>query len=115
MATRDRFTPVAVSWNTKATAGAGTAINTTNGGMIASKGPRLEIRVTNSTVSAKEVTIAKGSGYQSTGQGDLVASLAANEVGVFILETARFKQADGDIYLNFETGMTGFFSAVILP
>lgn len=115
MATRDRFTPVEVSWNAKATAGAGTAINTTNGGMIAAKGPRIEIRVTNSTVSAKIVTIAKGTTYQNVGQGDLAASLAANEVGVFMLETARFKQADGDIYLNFETGMTGFFSAVVLP
>lgn len=99
---------------------AGTAINVTNGAVINGAGDtkRLLVRVQNTVASAKNVTFRAGVNPPSSrkGIGDLVVQVPATTGDrLFVLESARFVQADGSIQVDFEAAMTGFVSAVRLP
>lgn len=96
-----------------------TAIDATNGLTIAASSDmsRLLIEVTNTFAGAKSVTFKAGANppAQRAGIGDLVVSIAQNGVHLFVLESARFAQADGSISVDFTASMTGTMRAMSLP
>lgn len=99
---------------------AGTTIVVANGAVINGAGDtkRLLVRVANTFAGAKIVTFKAGVNPPAPrkGLGDLAASVPASTgVSLFVLESARFLQADGSIQIDFEAGMTGNVSAVRVP
>lgn len=77
---------------------------------------QLVLRVNNTTVSAKTVTVKAGTDEwcYKKGQGDLVISIDASSVVLISgLEQVRFLQSDGYLYIDVETGMTGEISAYV--
>lgn len=74
--------------------------------------------VTNSAASPKAVTVKAGVNPPAfrSGIGDTSVSVAASGtsyLGPF--ETSRFVQADGAMYIDLESGMTGSIAALLLP
>lgn len=98
---------------------AGTAINATNGATIDAGGDTrgLLVVVTNTFAGAKVTTIQSGvkPPAEHASLGDLTESQAQNDRTTFVLEGSRFIQADGSIWVDFETGMTGTIRALRLP
>lgn len=92
----------------------------TNGVSVTAATPeQMVIRVTNTEGSTNVVTIAAGA-YPpawAKGLGALAVTLAATTGVQFIgpLESARFLQADGTIWIDFETGMTGAIDVLTVP
>ena len=64
------------------------------------------IHVKNTAVSSKNITFKAGVQFRS-GIGDLVVAVPASGERMVQLESARFKQADGALYADFESGFTG--------
>lgn len=115
---RDILTPVALAMNAGTNGGAGVSINVTNGAVVpAGSMPRLLLKVTNTYAGAKSVTIRAGVNPPAVREdlGDLVVPLAQNATHYFVLESARFAQADGSLNVDYETGMTGTAWALKLP
>jgi hypothetical protein len=115
---RDAINPVTLPVNAGTSGGAGVAINVTNGAVIpAGAMPRVLLKVTNTYAGAKKVTIKAGV-YPPAWRkdlGDLEVSIAQNATHYFVLETARFAQADGAINVDYESAMTGTAWAFKLP
>ena len=87
--------------------GAGTTITPSNGAKILAKAQGSQIiRITNTAGTAKDVTVKAGD-FGSSGRGDEVFEVPASGDYVFMPDTSRFKQNDGYIYLDFETGFAG--------
>lgn len=116
---RDAIAITSLSIDAGVDAVAGTAINTSNGGTIAAGGNtgKLVIWVSNTDSAAADVTVVAGTVQEAvrSGLGDLVYEVGAAEQAYIVVESARFAQDDGAIYLNYETGMTGFAAAYRLP
>lgn len=115
---RDTLTPVALAVNAGTSGGSGVAINVTNGAAIpAGSMPRVILKVTNTYAGAKKVTVKAGANPPAfrANLGDLEVSLAQNATHYFVLETARFAQADGSINVDYEASMTGTAWAFKLP
>lgn len=98
---------------------AATAMDTTNDHYVAateySKSRKMFIRATNTTAGAKIITIKAGA-FQGNGQGDLTKSMAQNEVCYLgPLDSYRFEQSNGQIYVDLEAGMTGDITVVTVP
>lgn len=77
------------------------------------------IRVANTAGSNLDITIQSGANppAHAAGQGDLVEEVAAT-TGVELLgpfEGARFAQANGHLYVDFETGFTGTIEFYRVP
>jgi hypothetical protein len=92
----------------------------TNGVTIANARPeQLFIRVANTEGSTNTVTVKAGVAPPALrgGQGDLVVTVAATTgvqyMGPF--ESDKYLQADGSIWFDFETAMTGTFDALYWP
>ena len=105
-------TPVTTAYNT-GTAPTATNLDPTNGHTIpvtTCPADELLVVVNNTTVSAKVVTLKAGA-YPpalSNGQGDLAITCAASTNGIPIrIESARFMQADGSIYVDVAASTTG--------
>jgi hypothetical protein len=99
---------------------AGTAITPANGGNIApgAKKGKIIVRVTNTNGTIRAVTFRAGVNPPAVrkGIGDLVVNVPATTGDLlFVLETARFQQADGSINVDYATGMAGIVSAVRAP
>jgi len=98
---------------------AGVDINPTNGATIDADGDtqRLIIWIQNTYAGTKAATIKAGNNPPAfaSGQGDLSVSLTQNQEKFVVIESARFAQADGSIYVDFDTGMTGKIAAYRLP
>lgn len=99
---------------------AGTNVDPTNGHNILAAGltQRVILRINNTTVGAKNVTIKKGDAGpgQRVNLGDVVIACAGSTVyfaGPF--ESARFVQDDGSIDIDCEAGMTGTIAALQVP
>lgn len=92
-----------------------TALDATNGHTIAVGGltDRLAIEVKNTFAGAKSVTVKAGANPPAirAGLGDLTKSLAQDEITILVLESARFVQADGAIYVDLTAGTTGTIRA----
>lgn len=96
---------------------AGTAIAPANGGTIANAGDtaRLLIRVTNTNGTQRTVTVKAGV-HLRKGIGDLAVIVPATTGDkLLVVESARFKQADGSIWLDYEASMAGIVSVVRMP
>lgn len=75
---------------------------------------QLTISITNTYAGAKTVTFKASESRFAfmRGQGDYTVSMAQNKIYSFNgLEQWRFKQADGYIYIDFESGFTGTIEA----
>jgi hypothetical protein len=101
------------------TPSSGTAIDVANG-MVVTGVPmeELVIQVINTFAGAKIVTIQAGANPPAlaAAQGAMTGSLAQNEVADFgPFEGARFSQANGDLFIDFEAAMTGNVRALRVP
>jgi hypothetical protein len=116
---RDAVALTALSLNGVVDESAGVAIAPANGAAIQADGDtqRLLVVIKNTTAGARDVTVGAGAAPPSlrSGIGDLVVTLAQNDVAMMTLESARFAQGNGDIHLDFEAGMTGTVHAYRLP
>lgn len=112
---RDAVAITNLSPNAATAVAAGTQINPANNAAIAAGGDtqRLLIQVKNGGEDAKTITVKAGSNPPAfaAGQGDLTDSVAAGAEKYLVLESARFAQANGDIHVDFEAGMTGTIAA----
>jgi hypothetical protein len=94
-----------------------TNLDPTNGHSITvGKKRRLLVRINSTFAGAKTFTFKAGANPPASraGLGDLVVSIN-NAVRWVVLESARFKQTDGAIYLDVESAATGTVEAVALP
>lgn len=117
---RDAVTLTSLSLNGSVVQPAGTAITPANGASIDVGGDArgVIIRVANTAASALNVTFQSGNKppAELASLGDLVEQIAATSgVEYFVLEGGRFIQADGTIWADFDTGMTGTIMAFRLP
>ena len=112
---------------------AGTAIDQGNGMTIAfpttgipapSNTDRLILLVETTNGADKTVTVKAGVGGGQTageafrsGLGDLVSTVHAATGGGYIgpFSTSRYVQLDGSITLAFQSGITGWITALLLP
>lgn len=99
---------------------AGTAIAPADGATIAAAGNtrKLLIWVSNTESAAYDVTLTAPTANPNAPRsalGNVVYEVGAGEEAFFVIESARFAQSDGAIYVDFETGMTGFVAAYRLP
>ncbi len=117
---RDAVVITALTRDAAKAAATGTVINAANGCIIAAAGntDNLVVEVTHTAASEKDLTIPAGVGPRSA-LGDIEEAFAAGNstpvVKYFVLESARFAQADGAVLLDFETGFTGSVRAYRLP
>lgn len=97
-----------------------TALDATNGHIIPAQSDmgRLVLRIVNTFAGSKVVTIKAGVAPPAfrAGLGDLAITMGAqNDVAVVLLESARFAQADGSIWIDLAASMTGTIQALKLP
>lgn len=117
---RDAVTVTTLASGVASTTPAGTAINTTNGAIIAGAGDtsRLLIRITNTNGTNRVATIKAGVNPPAIRQGigDLAITVPATTGDVsLVVESARFVQADGSLWADFAASMAGIISATRLP
>lgn len=117
---RDAVTVTTLASGVASTTPAGTAINTTNGAIIAAAGDtaRLLIRITNTNGTNRVATVKAGVNPPAIRQGigDLAITVPATTGDVsVVVESARFMQADGSLWIDFAASMAGICSAVRLP
>lgn len=133
---RTSVTPTNLTGNGGIDIPAGTTINSTlvtNGvniplsatGIPAAPQARdLFLYITNTAGADKTVTVRAGVGGGSTpgqafrsGIGDLAVTCHTASGGCIVgpLESARFAQLDGSINVDFGTGLTGAFTAFLMP
>lgn len=97
-----------------------TALDATNGHTIpvAGRTRNILLRITNTFAGSKTVTVKAGTkppAYRS-GLGDLVITLGAqNDVAYVLVESGRFTQADGSIWIDMAAATTGTILALRLP
>lgn len=87
----------------------------TNGGQVAAdKDGKIIILVDNTNAATATLTVSAPTAgeYSNEGQGDLAVSCAQNVQEAIIVEGARFRQADGYIYLTCTTAATGAIAAI---
>lgn len=117
---RDAVPIVQGLMNNGLVSGAGVAINPANGAAIAIDGvtDRYIIAVLNTFAGAKNLTIKAGVYPPAFRQllGDVVfACTQTTQIDYVFVESARFAQADGSIWLDFEASMTGTVWCIKLP
>lgn len=99
---------------------AGVAIVPADGATLDLNGDfgKLFLYVSNTESAAYDVTVVAPTDNAHalrSGLGNLVYEVGAGEAALIPLESARFAQTGGELYVNFETGMTGFIAAYRLP
>lgn len=99
---------------------AGTNVDPTNGHIINDAVPELTVlRVTNTNASDRVVTVKAGANPPALAQGlgDLAVTVAATSGVQFIgpLESGRFLQADGSLWVDIGASMTGTITALRVP
>jgi hypothetical protein len=128
--TRDAVAYVSLANNNVTDIPTGTTINTTNGAIIAV--PRAStpgasdlidhmfLYVTNTAGSDKTVTVKAGTGTAPStrgGTGDLAVTCKTATGGCLIgpLDADRFAQADGSVWVDYASGLTGALTAFMWP
>lgn len=118
---RDEITFVELSKNAGVDGKAATvmtAISVSNGAYIdvsAIDTDKLVIHVKNTYAAELDVTISAGD-FSLSSLGALVVPVAASTgEQLIIVESARFKDSDGYLLIDFETNMTGLIGAYLLP
>lgn len=117
---RDAIAITALNRDAVTAAATGTSITAANGCTIAAGGDtdNLLLEVTHTAASEKDLTIPAGTGPRSSLGGIETAFAAGNVTPVvkyYVLESARFAQADGAIHVDFESGFTGTARVYRLP
>lgn len=97
-----------------------TALDATNGHIVPVLGRagRVLLRIVNTFAGSKTVTIKAGVNPPAfrAGTGDLVITMGAqNDVALVLVESARFAQADGSIWIDLAASMTGTIQASRIP
>ena len=110
------ITPAVVSRNTAfvLTPGAGTAINDANTMAIPYPVDGKLLIVIDSDHASTAATFAVGHGV-AAGQGTLTVAVGDTVESAVIIDTDRFKQADGDVIISWATNSAGFLRAFYLP
>lgn len=118
---RDLLTPIQLSRNAGIDAKAATVLTTitaANGAYINAANldtDRMILHVKNTEGTTNTLTVKAGD-YSRASLGDLVVTVAATSGEQMLhLETARFKDSDGYILIDYETGMTGLIGCYLLP
>lgn len=115
---RDNVAITSLPVNAGTAAAAGVAINPANGAVVATGGfmGRLLLYVMVTNAGGGNVTVKKGVNPPAfrSGLGDLAISFAQNDEKYIVVESARFAQANGDLYLDFDAGLTGVVAAYAL-
>lgn len=98
--------------------GAGVAISATNGGKVSVKGRtrRIVLHI-KATSAGGTITVQEGV-YPPAfrqGIGDVVKVVAGTTETLFVLESARHTQADGDVWVDYQSGFAGTAFAYELP
>lgn len=109
-----------LSANSSITTPAGTTLDPTNGHVISgARFRKLMIRITNTNGTNRVATIKAGAypPAESAGLGDLAVTVPATTGDVLIgpLESARFAQANGDIYVDLGASIAGIIAAIQFP
>lgn len=96
--------------------GSYTVLDPTNGhSVLAGKDGKMFLHVKNTATANKTITVKAGV-YWRKGIGDLqVIVPASSEMFIGPLESARFEQADENIYIDVEAEATGSILAIRLP
>jgi hypothetical protein len=99
---------------------AGAAIDPEEGAELDIEGDfgKLLLWVSNTESDAYDVTVVApidNPHALRSGLGDLVYKVGANETAFLVVESARFAQTDGALYVDFETSMAGKIAAYRLP
>ncbi len=121
MAARDKITPVELARNTGVDVKAatiGTVVTPANGAYIDVNDvdtDRLMIHFKNTWGGVAHATIKAGV-FTGAPEGDLDVAVAATtgEQGV-VIESSRFKDADGYILIDFDGNFAGLVGAYLLP
>jgi hypothetical protein len=95
-----------------------TAVDVANGHVITGVPAEQLIIIANLTFAgAKTITIKAGANPPAlaAGQGDHVVSINNSTRWIGPLTSARFQQADGSVYVDYEAGSTGTITVVRLP
>ncbi len=112
---RDAVAVTALPANTATGEAAGTAIVPANGAAIAagSDTQKLLIHIQNTYAGSATATIKAGANPPAVraGLGDLSVGFTAAGEKFVVIESARFAQASGDVYIDFTAGMTGTVAA----
>lgn len=75
---------------------------------------KLLLVLNNTFAGAKNFTIKAGDFFRKD-LGDLVLALAQADVRFLVVNSARFKNSDGQVEIAFEASTTGFVQAFLLP
>ena len=121
---RDAIAVTALTLDTAIASPTGTAVDAANDLTIAAGGnvDNLVIRLTHTADAEYDVTLVAPTDSPQAVRaslGSLVVPFAAGDstavTKYFVIEGARFVQADGSIHIDLETGFTGFAAAFRLP
>lgn len=109
----------ALARNAGNTPGAATTIDATlvtNGAVIAATADfeKCVIRVANTAATDQTVTVLDGT-VPGHGTSLAVTVPATNGIRDICVESGKFVQADGAVYVNFSTGMTGSIAVTQIP
>jgi len=112
------ITPTALAYNTVSADAAiadGTAIvhGNTDTILYPIEGD-LVVQMNNSTASAETITFNAGFGL-AAGVGSLDVAFVQDDVKYIVLSSDRFKNADGQLSIDYSTGMTGYVQAFTMP
>ena len=95
------------------------AIDATNGNSLALPSPqggdRVVLRIVNSTVSTKVVTIAAGNSSAAINSAALAISMATTEIRYVLVDTAKHLNTDNTITITYAAGTTGTVQVLVLP
>ena len=114
---RDAVTVTPIPLNSSVDEAAGTTIVVANGASVDCGGDtsNLVIEIRNTDGTDRVATVKAGVG-PTAGYGDLEITVAATSgVELLALESARFGQADGKIYIDFAASFAGTIAAYRLP
>lgn len=95
------------------------AIDAANGNSLAFPSPqggdRVVLRIVNSTVSTKVVTIAAGNSSAAINSAALAISMATTEIRYVLVDTDKHLNTDNTITITYAAGTTGTVQVLVLP
>jgi hypothetical protein len=97
----------------------GTTVSVANGATIAASGRtrKLLVELTNTNATNRVATFLKGTTIEAVraGVGDLAITCAQNIPQYVVIESARFAQTSGAIWIDFATDFAGTVRAYRIP
>jgi hypothetical protein len=116
---RDAVTVTSLSIDAGTARPTGTTVDVSNGATIAASGNtrKLLVELTQTDATSRVATFPKGTTQEAvrSGIGDLEITCAQNIPQYVVIESARFAQTDGAIWINFAASFAGTVRAYRLP